>query len=167
MSGRRSRAIPAAVADFWGAFEAQAGPGVSERFYEASYFSDSEASANHLAELVLQGQKRGTATLLWSLQAEGKDAPKAGDLTVVTYWDGRPCCVAETRETAVVAFRDVTAAFAAIEGEGDGSLEYWQRAHWAFYERECARLGRQPAPDMPVLCEQFEVVFRPRPNLGR
>jgi uncharacterized protein YhfF len=157
--GGQAREIPAAAADFWREFEAAAGPGVSSRFYEASYFADSAASANHLAELVLAGRKRGTATLLWTLEAGGKGAPQAGDLTVVTYWDGKPCCVVETRETAVVAFRDVTAAFAAIEGEGDGSLECWRQAHWAYYGRECARLGRTPSPDMQVLCERFEVVF--------
>jgi uncharacterized protein YhfF len=156
--------LPSPLRAFWQDFEAQAGPGVSDRFYEAAYFADSEVSANHLAALVLSGRKRGTATLLWSLEAGGKGSPQVGDLTVVTTWDGRPCCVVETRETAVVPFNEVTAAFAAIEGEGDGSLEYWRRAHWAFYGRECARLGRQPAPGMPVLCEHFEVVFRPKPN---
>jgi len=158
--------LPSPLQGFWREFETSAGPEVSGRFFEASPFADSEASANHLAELVLAGRKRGTATLLWSLEAGGKGAPQVGDLTVVTYWDGRPCCIVETRETAVVAFRDVTAAFAAIEGEGDGSLDYWRRAHWAYYGRECARLGRQPAPDMPVLCEQFAVVFRPKPKPG-
>ena len=57
-------------------------------------------------------------------------------------------------------FDEVTAEFAATEGEGDGSLEYWQRAHRAYFGRECRRIGRIPTPTMPVICERFEVVFR-------
>jgi uncharacterized protein YhfF len=60
----------------------------------------------------------------------------------------------------VVPFADVDAEFAAIEGEGDGSLEYWRRAHEAFFGRECKRIGRAPEPRMPVVCERFEVVYR-------
>ena len=41
------------------------------------------------------------------------------------------------------------------------ALSYWKQAHWAFFTRECERLGRSPNPDMPVVCEQFEVVYTP------
>jgi hypothetical protein len=41
---------------------------------------------------------------------------------------------------------------------GDGSLEHWRREHWRFFSRECARIGRQPGPDMPVVCTSFEVL---------
>ena len=52
--------------------------------------------------------------------------------------------------------------FAAAEGEDDGSLESWRRGHWAYFGRECARIGRDPDAGMPVVCESFRVVF-PRP----
>jgi uncharacterized protein YhfF len=64
------------------------------------------------------------------------------------------------RHRDVVPFDQVSAEFAATEGEGDGSLAYWRRAHEAFFGRECLRLGRQPDADMPVVCERFEVVYR-------
>ena len=46
----------------------------------------------------------------------------------------------------------------AIEGEGDGWLEYWRTAHWAFFSRECERLGREPSERMPVVCSVFELI---------
>ena len=73
---------------------------------------------------------------------------------------GEPGCVIETRRVNIVAFEEVTEEFAETEGEGDGSLEYWRRAHEAFFGRECVRLGVKPNPRMPVVCERFEVVFR-------
>ena len=71
---------------------------------------------------------------------------------------GRPACVIETVVVEIVPFEDVSAEFAA--GEGEASLESWRRAHWAYFGRECARLGREPTPTMPVVCERFKVVYR-------
>ena len=58
----------------------------------------------------------------------------------------------------VVPFNEVSAEFAAREGEGDGSLEYWRKAHWAYFSRECGRMGREPIETMPVVCSSFEVL---------
>lgn len=52
--------------------------------------------------------------------------------------------------------------FAALEGEGDGSLESWRRGHRAYFGRECTRLRKQPSASMRVVCERFEVIYRPR-----
>lgn len=49
--------------------------------------------------------------------------------------------------------------FAAIEGEGDGSLSYWRDAHWRYFGRECHRIGKELSLQMLVVCEQFKVVY--------
>jgi uncharacterized protein YhfF len=152
--------IPPNIAGFWAAFCAKAGEDRSERFFEAFHFADNEGTANELAELVLTGVKRATASLVWSFESTGGSPPTPGALSVVTYWDGRPACVIETVEVEVLPFEQVTAAFAAMEGEGDGSLEYWRRAHWAYFGRECVRVRREPSLVMPVACEQFNVIYR-------
>ena len=53
---------------------------------------------------------------------------------------------------------EVSAEYAAIEGEGDGSLAYWRDGHWRFFSRECKRIGKEPAQTMPVICNVFEVL---------
>jgi uncharacterized protein YhfF len=154
-------ALPPAIAEFWDAYAKSVG-GVDEtRFYEAFFFADSEESANSLAELVLSGTKRATASSLWSYEAEGKRPPAPGDLSVVTDWAGVPRCIIETVAVDIVPFNHVTAEFAATEGEGDGSLEYWREAHRQFFARECAAHGRRFTEDMLVACERFIVVFQP------
>jgi len=151
--------IPAAIRPFWAQYAAAAGEGVSARFYEAFHFDDNEPSANQLAALVLAGTKRATAGLAWSFESSGKPLPKRGDLSVVTDWQGKPLCVIETTRVEFVPFEEVSAEFAATEGEGDKSLHYWREAHWAYLGRECARIGRAPDQRMPVVCERFEVVY--------
>jgi uncharacterized protein YhfF len=152
--------IPPAALAFWKSFETAIGADASKRFYEVFHFDDHEASANELAALVLAGTKRATAGLLWALEATKRRTPAPGDLSVMANWSGTPLCVIETRHVAIVPYEEVTEEFAAIEGEGDGSLRFWREAHWAFFGRECARIGRTPDPRMPIVCEQFEVVHR-------
>jgi uncharacterized protein YhfF len=152
--------VPLASQHFWEAFRATVAVDPTPRFYEAFYFADSEQLANELAGLVLAGTKRATAGLLWSFEAEKRPPPALGDLSVVTDWQGKPQCVIETRAVAIVPFEEVTAEFAATEGEGDKSLQYWRAAHWSYFCRECQRIGREPDPHMPIVCEEFAVVYR-------
>jgi uncharacterized protein YhfF len=151
-----------AVADFWAEFSRQTGGADDALFYEAFAFGDSDALAKELADLVLAGRKRATAGALWSFEAAAKRLPRPGDLSVVTAWDGTPLCVIRSTQVQVMPFDTVPEDFAAAEGEGDGSLEYWRRAHTAYFGRECARLGRSFSPDMPVCCEHFDMVYAPR-----
>ena len=152
--------VPASVHEFWKAFEAAAGADVSRRFCEAFHFDDNEPGANALAALVLAGTKRATASLLWSYDGIDRKRPRPLDLSIVTNWSGTPLCVIETTAADIVPYQDVSEEFAATEGEGDGSLRFWREAHWAYFGRECARLGRTPHLQMPVICERFRVVYR-------
>jgi uncharacterized protein YhfF len=151
--------VPENFRPFWDAFQATVAYDAAPRFYEAFHFDDNEASANALVALVLAGTKRATAGLLWSHEVENKPLPVVGALSVVTDWHGTPRCVIETTEVEVVAFDGVTDRFAAREGEGDKTLGYWRDVHWRSFARECQRIGREPDLRMPVVCEQFRVIY--------
>ncbi len=153
--------FPDAVNALWSEYAATVGGLDDSRFYEAFAFGDGDELSAELAKLVLSGAKRATAGSLWTFEMMGKRLPAPGDLSVVTTWSGEPLCIIETRSLEIVPFRSVTAEFAAAEGEGDGSLAFWQRAHREYFTRECARLGREFTEDMPVACECFEVVYQP------
>ena len=68
-------------------------------------------------------------------------------------------CIIETNVVTVVPFEEVPEDFAAAEGEGDKSLRYWREAHWAYFGRECQRIGKELSLRMPVVCERFAVVY--------
>lgn len=153
--------MPPAVVPFWREFCAAIGEDRTDRFFEAFHFDDNAASANALAALVLARIKRATAGLVWSYEHAGVPLPQVGQLSVVTDFGGKPLGIIETIRVDVVPYDAVSAEFAATEGEGDGSLAYWRRAHWAYFGRECARIGRTPSFDMPVACERFELIHPP------
>src|SRR5262249_49577621 len=117
-----SMAIPEKIAEFWNAY-ASTVSGVNEaRFFEAFHFGDSQELADALAVLVLSGVKRATTGSVWSFEIESGRLPVPGDLSVVTNWAGTPLCIIEAESVEVIPFNQVTAEFAAAEGEGDGSL---------------------------------------------
>lgn len=153
--------LPLHLADFWSNCLA-ATPGLdASRLYDIFHFGDSQSLADELVDLVLQGTKRATTASTWSLEAEGKRLPRPGDLSIVTNFAGEPLCVIETLAVDVMPFAEVDAEFAAVEGEGDGSLAFWQDAHRRYFQRESAEAGRTFDERMPVACERFRVVFRP------
>lgn len=122
-----------------------------------AYGDSAELSASLLA-LIRAGRKRAGTSLLWALEAENEAVPQAGQVEIVVDHRNEPALITRIIEVEIVPYGEVTAEYAAIEGEGDGSLEYWRQAHWAFFSRECARLGREPSENMPVVCSVFELV---------
>ena len=121
-------------------------------------YGDSPALSRALLALIVSGRKRAGTSLLWAIEHEGEALPQVGDIEVVIDHAHRPALVTRLTEVDIRPMDQVDERYAAIEGEGDGSLAYWRRAHDAFFGRECARIGRTPAPDMPVVCCVFELL---------
>lgn len=120
-------------------------------------FGDSPELSELLA-LICDGHKRGGASLVWAHEADAETIPSVGDIEIVVDHQSFPSLVTRITSVEVVPFNQVTAEFAACEGEGDGTLAYWHRAHWEFFSRECHRIGRVPTETMPVVCASFEVL---------
>jgi uncharacterized protein YhfF len=134
-------------------------PDLSGTDYQVWHFGDSAALARELAGLVLQGPKRATAGLLWDAEIDPTMMPVQGGYSLVTDHAGAPLPIIRTTQVEVRPFCDVDAGFVAVEGEGDGSLEYWRKAHWQYFSRRCTALGRTPSDDMPVILERFALVY--------
>ena len=127
--------------------------------FQVWYFGLGREDAEELANLVLAGKKRATASLVWEYEDKPEDAPIKGGFSVVTDYAGNPKCVLQTTELRVLPFSEVDAEFAFDEGEGDQSLDYWRAVHWDYFSRRCAGLGKEPSLEMPVNCERFELLY--------
>lgn len=151
------------VARLWADFAASGLPYSDEAAAGAAYtswhFGTGGDMADELLELVLAGTKRATAGALWSYEHEGEPTPEVGDFSIVTDGSGLARCVIRTTGVAIVPFDQVDQDFAATEGEGDGSLDYWRDGHWHYFTMELDAIGLQATEDMPVVCERFEVVY--------
>jgi len=150
---------PAVWRAFWASFLA-ANPAYEGREpVDVFAFGDHRALADELAELVRRGVKRGTTASVEAMRQEHAASPEPGDLSIVLRGDGTPVCVIESVETFRTTFDRVDEAFAAEEGEGDGSLAYWRQEHEAVFGREAAALGYAFTPDLEVECERFRLLW--------
>lgn len=121
-------------------------------------YGDSPELSLSLLSLIREGRKRAGTSLLWAIEAAKEPIPQVGQLSVVVDHLNQPALVTRITEVQILPYSQVTAEYAAIEGEGNGSLESWREAHWAFFSRECKRIGREPAESMPVVCSVFELI---------
>jgi len=129
-------------------------------YLEAFSFGIEPGDALPIAELVLAGVKTTTGSLLWAREADGQPIPVVGDLSIVLDAERQPLCIIETFEVAVRPLDTVDADLARDGGEGDRSLAYWREIYWEYVQGECARIGRAPSWQAPIVCERFRVVYR-------
>ena len=131
---------------------------VEQDGYEAWAFG---ADPDGLAALVLRGEKTATSSAYDLYQLEGEPLPQAGLYDVLLNAREEAVCVLRTTRVYVTAFDAVTPDHARREGEGDKSLAYWRQVHEAFFS-DCLREAGLPfGPETRVVCEEFEVAFRP------
>lgn len=126
---------------------------------ESLYFCDNEKDADECAELVAEGTKQATSTSLWWFETNHHPLPEPGNIYIVTNWYGQAKAIIQTTFVEKVPFKDVTKAYAEIEGEGDKSLDYWKKVHWEYYSREMKNKNETPNEDMIIVCEQFKTIW--------
>lgn len=127
--------------------------------FSADYFCADEYNANLCAELILKGKKQASCSMEHWYSHEGEVMPQTGHLQVVTNWEGEPVCIIELTSVELSRYCDVTSEFAAAEGEGDQTLEWWRDAHWRFFSLECEELGIEPQETMLLVLERFKTVY--------
>ena len=144
---------------FWKDFLMKTRRCETTKYLDIFHFELTEKWANELLRLVLIGQKKATASSLWGYEIKGERAPKVGDLSIVTDWEGVPRCVIETIAVTIIPFLDITYDICKREGEDD-TLESWRAGHINFFTEEGKKLGYEFRNDMPVVFEDFEVVYQ-------
>jgi uncharacterized protein YhfF len=122
------------------------------------YYGDSPDLSRSLLAMIRNGQKRAGTGLVWLHEHENVPIASVGDIEIVLTHASRPSVVTRITSVEIIPYSQVTPEYAAIEGEGDGSLEYWRKVHWDYFSRACERIGRTPHKDMPVVCSVFEVL---------
>jgi uncharacterized protein YhfF len=132
---------------------------VAERYYESFSFGRTEAAADALANLVLDGTKTATATLAWEFELTHKALPPEGSFSIVLNGANQPVCIIETLEVRHVSIEEIDSTFAHDYGEGDKTLVWWKENAAKFYEKIAKSLGKIPSKDMVLICERFRVVF--------
>ncbi|MCP1387707.1 ASCH domain-containing protein [Corynebacterium sp. TA-R-1] len=112
-------------------------------------FGNTPEMADTLLSLVLSGAKTGTTS--WPCDPD----VRVGVEDTILDGRGEPAAVIRYVRVEQVPFNDVNAEFAASEGEGDLSLEYWRSEHKDFF----TSVDPGFSEDEIVQCETFELVY--------
>ena len=150
----------ASVAAFWEERRAEDAT-LPPQVPEAWPFGATPAHADELLALVLTGIKTGTASTVWEYEDGDEPMPQVGELSIILDGSGEPRALIRTTALEIVPFDRVSADHAHSEGEGERTLASWREAHERYWRRYSAS-PRGFAPDMPILCERFELLW-PRP----
>lgn len=146
------------IAQYWQGFLKASKRPLTTPYLESFYFGHTEELANELLALVLSGKKRATCSSRLVYESTGEPTPKVGDLSIVTDWTGEPFCVIETTAISQYKFSEMTFETCKREGEDD-TLESWQAGHITFFKAEGKELGYEFDWEMPVIFEDFEVIY--------
>ena len=141
--------------EMWKAF-CQAEKMKEDTPYEAWCFG---ADPDGLAALVLEGKKTATASAYELYEMDGEEIPKEGSISIILDSKDQAVCVIRDSKVYVEAFNQVSERQAFKEGEGDRSLSYWRAVHEDFFREDCEAYGLTFREDMPVVCEEFEVLY--------
>jgi uncharacterized protein YhfF len=144
------------ISQYWHDFLQKTNRDADLMYYECFHFCHTEVLANSLLQLVLDGT---TSSSLLSYQARNEPLPRVGSLSIVTDFAGNPRCVIETKSVMILPFKDMTYDICKREGEDD-TLESWQEGHIRFFTIDAAENNFVFTWDMPIVFEDFEVVYR-------
>lgn len=143
---------------FWWSFLCETGKSLRTNYIDAFHFCMTEQLANDLLELVLAGKKTATTGSKLAYEIDGF-MPAVGAYSIVTDWEGNPRCVIETTAVNEMPFCEMTFDICKREGE-DECLKTWQEGHERFFREEGQNLGFTFTKDMPVVFEDFKVVYK-------
>jgi uncharacterized protein YhfF len=126
---------------------------------DAFAFGGEGPLGDELGALVLSGKKRATTSLPIEFTSLGEALPKVGDVSIILNGKLQPIAIIERTDVKTVPFNLVDNDYAMIEGEGDGSLQYWRESHIDYFGSIRDRFGVTFNENTPVICQQFKILW--------
>ncbi len=114
---------------------------------------------DELADLVISGKKRATASWFESYVFEKEDIPKKGDISIILFDSGDAACMIQNIDVQIVPFSSVPLWHMYLEGEEGGDPEYWVKVHKQIFTDEAKASSSEFDPTHMVVLEKFEVIY--------
>ena len=145
------------ILDFWEKVKKETG--IEGAFTDAYGIGDTPELKQELLNLVLDGKKRASTSLVKESELEAWPEQEVGQYNVILDGDDKPAAVVRTMSIRRCRFSDVDEEHAYWEGEDERTLESYTREHTKYYRRRGAILGFEFTLDMEVILDRFELVY--------
>jgi uncharacterized protein YhfF len=123
-------------------------------FGDPTFFSE----IDEITELACAGQKRATSHLQIDFEISDVPMRDEGDYWLLLDVALKPRGLVQLSKVETKPFNEVDEEYAAIEGEGDSSLNHWTTIHRDYFQKQLEVWGRDWREDLPVVCEIFKLV---------
>lgn len=154
-----ARPVRAALDAFWADARAAVPALANVEGYDVRWIGLDAPTTRQIFDLIRAGDKVGTFTLPWIVEATGDPAPRAGDCLALIDFDGRPVLLVRTTRVHLVRFGSVTAEDTAIDGSPVRDPAVWKPLHTQYWNALLAPFGRAVTADMPFWAERFELIY--------
>jgi uncharacterized protein YhfF len=133
-------------------------PAEESRYFLPLSIGSTRETADEGAMLILNGTKTLTSSPFWDYP-DGR-IPFVGALAVLLDGSRQPRGIVETTRVDIMPFGAITEEMARAYGEGERTVEWWNRVMGAFYRASAARHCATLTDDTPHIWEWFTVVRR-------
>ena len=146
--------------EFWKKFLKESGQKNENLHFmgELSFGEDDESSSFNILE-ILSGKRTAFSSSYYAFEIDREPLPKKGNFYVVTDWQDTPYAIIETTEVTTLPFNTIPWSLAQKEDEAD-SIEQWREIKTEFFTDDADIMGYTFSKNMPVVFEEFKVVFR-------
>lgn len=145
--------------EFWKKYLKETGKPENTPFSGELSFGEDPEESSFLILQIMQEKKTVFSSSYYSFEIDRVSLPKKGNVYVITDWQDTPYAIIETIDVTTLPFNCVPWSLAKKEGEAD-TMKEWQELKSEFFEYDADVMGYNFSQTMPVVFEEFKVVYR-------
>ncbi len=118
-----------------------------------------EETTDLIIEFIKTGEKKGTYSLPWLIEAEGYPKTNPNTPIMLVSYDGIPKVVVQITGVYETTFGNISLNDTSLDGPPVRDLDVWIPLHTEYWNGLLLKHNRACTPDMPVLVEKFKFVY--------
>ena len=118
-----------------------------------------EETTDLIIEFIKTGEKRGTYSLPWLLEAERHPKTTTGTPIILVSYDGIPKVVVQITGVYETTFGNISLNDTSLDGPPVRDLDVWIPLHTEYWNGLLSKHNLACTSDMPVLVEKFKFIY--------
>lgn len=145
--------------EYWNQFLSEKKLPDSTPFGGELTYADEEQDFASILALILCGKKTANFSALAGYHIDNEPLPHKSEYYVLNNWKGEHVAVIKTVNVQILPFEEITWEMAQKEGADEDLYSFRQR-YTEFFREDSDIVGYDFSPTMPVVFEEFEVVYK-------
>ena len=118
-----------------------------------------EETTDLIIEFIKTGEKKGTYSLPWLIEAEGNPKTNLNTPIMLVSYDGIPKVVVQITGVYETTFGNISLNDTSLDGPPVRDLDVWIPLHTEYWNGLLSKHNLACTSDMPVLVEKFKFIY--------